>query len=374
MNRILLFVCLALVAAVACRGAASPRLLPTIPPKPAPLGEPRSFQMGISSLPPELTETSYERTFALAASAGDMILIQRVLPWKEMLSGHLSDDTVKSTRRETELARQYGLRLFIAIDPTDPAQGRAQLAGLPSELRGAGFGDDNVQRAFLAYARYVATNYQPDYLALGVEINSYQRANPKDFERFVQLYHEAYLAVKEISPNTLVFPTFQLEELQGLLPTDNPQPAQWFLINRFEPDLDLLAVSTYPTTAYGGLDQLPESYLAQLSSYTHRPIAIAGTGYPSTATGPNATASEQDPADYLRRILDSAQQLSMPFVVWFVGQDPTFTSAPPLDRLQSMGLLAQDGSPKQAWQVWQTTARRPLVAPAGTPTPAPATP
>ncbi len=360
MNRILLLVCLALLAAVACGGAAAPQPLPTSAPRPSPQGEPRSFQMGISSLPPELTETSYERTFALAASAGDLILIQRVPPWKEMLSGDLSADTVKSTKREIELARQYGLRLFVAIDPTDPAQGRAQLAGLPSELRGAGFGDDSVRRAFLAYARYVATNYRPDYLALGVEINSYQRANPQDFERFAQLYHEAYRAVKEISPNTLVFPTFQLEELQGLLPADNPQPAQWFLISRFEPDLDLLAVSTYPSTAFGSLDQLPSSYIAQLSSYTHRPIAIAGTGYPSAPGAPNATASEQDQASYLRRLLDSAQQLSMPFVVWFVSQDPTYTSAPPLDRLQSMGLLAQNGSLKQAWQVWETTARRPL--------------
>jgi len=360
MNRILLLFCLALLAAVACGGSASQPLLPTIPPRPSPQGEPRSFQMGISSLPSELTETSYERTFALAASAGDMILVQRVLPWKEMLGGGLSDDTVKSTRRETELARQYGLRLFVAIDPTDPAQGRARLAGLPSELRGAGFGDDSVQRAFLAYARFVATNYRPDYLALGVEINSYQRANSQDFERFVQLYHQAYRAVKEISPNTLVFPTFQLEELQGLLPADNTQPAQWFLINRFEPDLDLLAVSTYPSTAYGSLDQVPSSYLAQLSTYTKRPIAIAGTGYPSAPAAPNATASEQDQAGYLRRTLDSAQQLSMPFVVWFVSQDPTYTSEAPLDRLQSMGLRAQDGTPKQAWQVWQTTARRPL--------------
>ncbi len=370
MSRIALLLCLALLAAVACSRTSSDQLLPTIPPRLTPQGEPRSFQMGISSLPPELTEKSYERTFALAA-AGDLILIQRVPPWEEMLSGNLSNDTVQSTRRETELARQFGLRVFVAIDPTDPAQGRAQLAALPPELRGAGFGDANVQRAFIAYASYVAQNYRPDYFALGVEINGYQRANPKDFERFVQLYHEAYRAVKQISPNTLVFPTFQLEELQGLLPTDNPQPAQWFVIDRFEPDLDLLAVSTYPSTAYRSLDQVPPSYLAQLSTYTHRRIAIAGTGYPSAASAPNATPSAADQASYVQRILDSAQQLSMPFVVWFVSQDPTYTSAPPLDQLQSMGLRAQDGSPKPAWQVWKTTARRPLVAPAPTPTPAP---
>jgi len=362
MHRLPLLLCLVLLAPVACGGAASDQLLPTIPPKLSPQGVPRAFQMGISSLPPELTEKSYERTFALAASAGDLILIQRVPPWNEMLNGGLSDDTVKSTQRETELARKYGLRVFVAIDPTDPAQGRAQLAGLPQELRGAGFADESVQRAFLAYTRYVVENYHPDYLALGVEVNGYQRANPQDFERFVQLYHQAYRAVKEIAPDTLVFPTFQLEELQGLLPADNPQPAQWFLINRFEPDLDLLAVSTYPSTAFGGLDQLPPAYLAQLSTYTKRPIAIAGTGYPSAASGAGATSSEQDQATYAQHILDSAQQLSMPFVIWFVSQDPTFTSDPPLDRLQSMGLFTRNGESKQSWDVWAAAARRPFSA------------
>ena len=37
----------------------------------------------------------------------------------------------------------------------------------------------------MTYAHYVATNYHPKYLAFGVEINSYQRAQPLDFEQFV---------------------------------------------------------------------------------------------------------------------------------------------------------------------------------------------
>src|SRR3972149_10326926 len=39
-------------------------------------GQSRSYAMGISSLPPKLTEDSYAQTFQLAASAGEVILIQ----------------------------------------------------------------------------------------------------------------------------------------------------------------------------------------------------------------------------------------------------------------------------------------------------------
>lgn len=331
------------------------------PPSPTPGGTPRTFAMGLSSLPAELTEDSYAGAFALAADAGEVILIQRTPPWQELLAGDISDETAAQTQLEIDLAREHGLDLFVAIDPTDASQGRGQLADLPAELRGAGFANEDVQRAFLAYARYVARNYHPRYLALGVEINGYQQAQPEDFERYVILYHEAYEAVKELSPDTLVFPIFQLEQLHGLLPADQPRLPQWFLINRFEPRLDLLAVSSYPSLVFSSPDQIPDSYYTQLEAYSQRPVAITGLGYSSAASA-NAgdAANEEAQATFLQRALDNAQQISMSLVVWFVGQDPGFTGTPELERLQHIGLLRQDGSSKPAWREWRNASLRPL--------------
>ena len=128
----------------------------------------RTFAMGVSSLPPELTEESYSETFRLAASAGEIILIQRTPPWAELLVGHISEDTVQATQREVELAEENGLELFIAIDPTDGSKGRSRLAGLPDELIGAGFANEDIRHAFITYAEYIAESYQPKYLALGI--------------------------------------------------------------------------------------------------------------------------------------------------------------------------------------------------------------
>ena len=319
--------------------------------------------MGLSSLPTELTEESYEDAFALAGSVGEVILIQRTPPWTELLAGEISELTEQTTAQELALADKYGLDLFIAIDPMDVSVGRSALADLPDELRGAGFEDEGIRDAFMAYARYIAQAYQPRYLALGVEVNSYQHEQPEDFERFVVLYHEAYEAVKEISPETLVFPTFQLEELQGLLPTDNPYQQQWYLMNRFEPRLDLLAVSSYPSLAYDTPDDIPSSYFAQLSAYTSRPIAITGMGYASDSPdGDDTQRSEPDQALFLQRTMDVAQQLSMALVVWFIGQDLSFTGDAPLQVLEHIGLRRQDGSRKEAWRVWEAASRRALQA------------
>src|SRR3972149_971145 len=69
---------------------------------------------------------------------------------------------------EKELARENNLRLFLAIDPTEPGD-RGRLANLPDELRGRDFSDAGVRAAFIAYAKYLAFNYKPAYPAPGVE-------------------------------------------------------------------------------------------------------------------------------------------------------------------------------------------------------------
>ncbi|MCI0777551.1 MAG: hypothetical protein J4N95_05170 [Chloroflexi bacterium] len=322
----------------------------------------RTFAMGVSSLPAELTEKSYSETFRLAASAGEVILIQRTPPWEELLGGTFSEETVLTTQRETALAEEHGLDIFVAIDPTDGSRQRSRLAGLPDDLLGAGFSDPDIHEALIDYARYIAEAYRPKYLAFGVEINGYQQHHPEDFERFVVIYHQAYEVVKEISPETLVFPTFQFEELQGRLPFQDPLPPQWHLISRFEPRLDILAISSYPDIVFPSADEIPESYYAQLSLYTDRPIAIAGMGYSSRASEDiSRTKAEESQAAFLRRTLDNAQQLDMPFVVWFVSQDPSFTGDSALD-LGNSGLIQQDGTPKPAWDIWHTASLRPLQA------------
>ena len=38
-------------------------------------------------------------------------------------------------------------------------------------------------------------------------------------------------------------------------------------------------------------------------------------------------------------------------VIWFAGQDPTFTGEAPLDLLRDAGLMRQDGTAKPAWTI-----------------------
>jgi hypothetical protein len=332
--------------------------------------ETRSFEMGLSSLPQEPSQAGYEDAFHLAGGNGDLILIQRAPPWDEFRPGGvISAATVDLTREEKRLADENGLKIFAAVDPLDPAD-RGRLASPPEDLADAGFGDARVRSAFIAYAQYLALNLRPRYMALGMEVDLYEAARPDDFDNFVSLYFEAYDAVKDISPETLVFPTFQMEAIQNLL-SPAGQPAvpgtltRWHLVLDFEPKVDILAVTTYPSFVFATPDDIPPDYYDQLRLYSDAPIAIAAAGYSS---GPGREGinegTEQEQEAFLSRLFQDAQRLDMTFVVWFASTDLPYVPEPPLDLLQYIGLRRADGSAKPAWEVWAQEAAKPL-APAG---------
>ncbi len=328
-------------------------------------GPSRSFKMGISTLPRELNGAAYSETFELAAANGEMVLIHRTPPWSDFVPGAgVSDATAKTTASEKDAISSKKLQLFFAIDPTDGSTGRDRLTDLPASLAGRNFSDPDVRSAFLTYTQYVAINYKPAYMALGVEMNLYSQKNADDFENFKSLYFEAYDRVKESSPDTQVTLTWQFEDLQGKLPTEDQHFPAWQLIKAFDAKMDVTAISTYPSFAYAKASEIPDNYYSQLRGFTEKPIVIAEMGY-SSAPGVQGIndGTEPEQAAFVKRALADAEQLEMPLVIWFAGWDPAYAKDTPFGVFQHIGLLRDDGTEKPAWALWAAAARRPYVVP-----------
>jgi len=346
----------------ACGGGGSKYPGPTVT-LPPPAGEPRSLRVGFSALPPELTSNAYVGSFATAARYGDVILIQRTPPWQDFLPGdQVSKETNDTTRGETALLDQYRhLKRFYAIDPTDGAVQRARIANLPAGIDPqAGFNDPDLREAFVAYTAYVVKNYHPDYLALGVEINMLFERSPKQFEAFVSLYREAYAVAKAASPSMKVFPTFQLEDMEGSFGTIHPP--HWEVLDSFRGQMDALAISTYPYL--GDLRvaaDLRPDYYAQLKTHFAGEVLISEAGYPSAPVeGSSTVGTEEDQQAYLDRLLADAEENGFSMVVWFAALDPSFASTGIATVFRDIGLRKSDGSNKLAWGDWEAWARRPL--------------
>jgi hypothetical protein len=303
--------------------------------------------------------------FATAATYADVVLIQRAPPWQDFLAGgSVSRATADTTRLETALLRQYSphLKLLYAIDPTDAAVRRTRIADLPVGVDpAAGFADENLRNAFLAYTAYIAKNYNPAYLAIGVEINMLMERAPEQFAAFVSLYNEAYDVAKGANASIKVFPTFQLEVLLGSYGTAH-QP-RWDVIDPFRAKMDAFAVSTYPFLgdARSAAD-IPPAYFSQLRQQYAGEIIISETGYASAPVeGRVNTGTEEDQLAYLGRVLGDAETNHLSLVVWVAPFDPAIARGGAAAALRDVGLRRPDGSNKLAWTVWEDWARRPLA-------------
>ncbi len=333
--------------------------------RPEAAGEARTTRIGFSTLATDPSAEGYIRAFATAAQYGDIISIQRTPPWDEFLPGaKISRETTQTTRLDVSLLEQYShVQRFYAIDPTDGAVQRSRIANLPEGVSPEeGFSDPDLRAAFLNYTSYVVSNYEPDYLALGVEINMFaDRAPAAQFDSYLSLYHEAYTLAKGLRPQMLVFPTFQLEDLLGDL--TEVHPPRWELIDRFGGEMDVLAISSYPyLTDLGSAPELRSDYYTQLTEQFPGKIMIAETAYPSAPSeGSNVIGTEEDQTLYLLRLLEEANANGFVAVVWLAAFNPSFSGTGGTSVLRDVGLRAADGANKVAWAYWEEWVRRPLA-------------
>jgi hypothetical protein len=331
--------------------------------RPSPVGEPRSVRLGFGVIPTERTSEAYRQAFATTARYGDIVRIQRAPPWEDFLpGGQISKETRETTELETALLGQYGnLQRFYAIDPTDPALRRGRLANLPASIDPeAGFESEPLRAAFLAYVAYIAKNYRPDYLAIGVEVNMLAERSRSQFDAFVSLYREAYKLAKETSPATKVFPTFQLEAIEGVL--DLVHSPDWAALEPFRGAMDVLAVSSYPYLGDVGLaGTIRAAYYTQLTTRFSGEVIIAETAYPSAPVeGKAVSGTPEDQAAFLARLLDDAEKSGIAAVIWLTALDPAFATEGNAAVFRDAGLRTSDGGNKLAWGIWEEWAARPL--------------
>jgi hypothetical protein len=113
----------------------------------------------------------------------------------------------------------------------------------------------------------------------------YGRRGDGPFRNFQSVYFEAYDAVKRSSPHTLVFPTFQYEGMIGALRSGERAQVAWSLVNRFEPKIDMLAVSSYPFLLYKTPEEIPANYYQPCAAVSTVPSRSRPSAGPPTQRG-----------------------------------------------------------------------------------------
>lgn len=365
---------LLLLAALACSAGQG-----TATPGPFPTPEHSVFDAGHTLYgffpsPPEVTIESVIATVKGIGEHGDVLLMQRNIPWNDFVKSPQADSQdISDIRNLLSLGRQSHLEAVFVVDPLNGLN-RREFLGLPAGWQ-ASFANPDVRAAFTNYTLRILREFHPRYLGLASEINTYADFHPEDFPNYLSLYREVYARIKAEAPETKVFVTFQWDELNNMMPGlpggRAKYDTRWEQIEAFEPQLDVWAISSYPFTVFQNGSQIPADYYARLVEHTHKPLAVAEGGYSSQDVGPFHGRPE-DQIAYLNAIHSQIGGPRLAFWIYLLLSDFNLDSYAGMMRekgqnadvstlgiFASVGLRQADGTPKPALALWDSFQEQP---------------
>jgi len=327
---------------------------------------------GFFPTPPEVNVESVVNNMKAISEHADVVLFQQEIPWTEFVESSEADSKkVEELRGMVQLAAGNGLEPIFIVDPLNGLN-RREFMGLPPELAEGNFGTPEIRSAFKNYALRLVREFNPRYIGLGSEINTYMDAHPDDAKNYLSLYHETYSAIKADAPETQVFVTFQWDDLNnlGLFNEGIEYETKWEQIESFEPQLDLWVISSYLCFFFDRASDVPNDYYTPLLKQTDKPIAVAEGGCSSVPLDIQS-GSEQDQIGYLRAIDSQLGGDRLAFWIYLIYSDLNMDSFAPLMEEQgagnsieglsyfaSLGLVEIDGTPKLVLDIWDEIRNR----------------
>ncbi len=309
----------------------------------------RSYKMGIGPIPRNFgnaTEDDWRDMFEKIKETGEILLAQN--PWRDSIetSGQIPEIIALAGLQKNNYCYLpvYGINFF------DQANGVAILNTNIDPTND--WSNNDAKQKYRDVALAICQVYQPQYLALGIEVNTYYSKHPpEEFDRFVEAYKYIYNEIKKSYPNTKVFVTFQLEQMKGLgTAVGYLGTPQWDLIAKFAGKLDLIAFTTYPEVEYNSPNEIPTGYYSEIKQYSTLPVAFTEIGW-SSANGFTGleTAKESTPnqSRFIGVFKDLINGMDVEVVNWAFMHD-----LPDNGPLTKIGLRKSNGDAKPGWYDW----------------------
>jgi hypothetical protein len=295
------------------------------------------------------------------AAVSDVTLLQQAVPWTGLLAGVPLEDLLDERVELATFLRSRGLEIVFLVDPLDGLDRTRE----PPELVRAGrsLREPGIRALHESWVEGIAREIRPEWMGLASEINTLAaRGDAELYAEIVSLVNTLAPRVRELSPGSRVFVSFQADEANGTLV--DPLIDHFALIDDF--DIDALGLSSYPVFAFDTPEQVPESYFDPFDEATDLPLLMVEGGW-SSGDVPWADGTPQEQVAYYDRyeiLLDRIDAR-----LW-VGLTPTDLDVDalglPPDRAQGlsnfalMGIWDVELERKPAFDAWARIFARPL--------------
>ena len=338
-------------------------------------GNSRTFFMGFTPFPWDMTLEAVEDTGRFIVGNGDIIShhLEQGVPWTEALDDKpFHPNMMKDWEGRKKLSE--GKELFLSVTPLNEGRNSMELyrgededMPLPDPFRDKAFNDPIVKRAYLNYCRRAVDYFQPDYLAVGIEVNELFHNSPQMWSPFVELHKHIYNELKKSYPDLPIFFTVSLHNLTN--PSWSDLEEQRDEIRKLLEFSDIAGISYYPFMA--GQSERPIEIFDWIRNFTDKPMAITETGFPAEdivlkTYGITIPGSPEKQNSYFETLLDRANKDSYLFVIVFLYRDydALFGKiAPELEKRdltldifsvwKDCGMVDENGAERPALEVWR---------------------
>jgi hypothetical protein len=330
--------------------------------------------MGFTGFPHDITVEAVDDARRFSRENADIIAHHvEGVPWAESLQQKPFSEELISDWEGKKLATPPRGKIYLAVSP-----GRGDLKPadkslpLPAELKGKTYDHPLVRKAYLAYCRRAVEFFEPDYLAIGIEVNEISQKGPDVWQAYVNLHKYIYQQIKSDHPDLPIFASFTLHGMLNVNGADRDKMLAAF--DQIMEYNDVIAVSFYPFITGGTTDTAScLKWLTDNFDKYKKPYAMAETGqaadrlrFPTTGQIIDGTPAKQQA--YYKVLLETAQSRRFEFVISFLHRDydpmwekiksfsPEFFMA-----WRDCGLLDESGAPRPAYDVWKKYFTMPLT-------------
>jgi len=326
----------------------------------------RHFRMGFTGFPHDISIEAVIHAREFSRQNADIIAhhIEGV-PWAELLEGKpFSDELVNEWKGKKEATPKNG-KVYLAISPGrgDLKPGEKSLP-FPKELLGKPYDDALVLKAYRSYCRRMVEFFEPNYLAIGIEVNEIYKAGKDKWRAYAALHRHVYQELKKDHPNLPVFASFTLH---GILNESGwSREAMLTAFSEIMPFNDIIAVSFYPFIR-GGTTEIDGClrWLTDRFDGYKKPYAFVEVGEPAErlkllSNGQIIDGTEKKQAAFYETLLAFSSDHDVRFVISFLHRDYDAlwekikgTTPEAFMVWRDCGLLDRDGKARPAYTVWK---------------------
>jgi hypothetical protein len=316
----------------------------------------RSFRMGFTPFPYEVSESAINYVYTKLASEADIINhhFDNGVPWAEAATGadfskNIMDDW---NFRKAKTAGHH--KVYVSVTPINylrtglaAYRGESDNMELFSPWNMYRFNNDQVKNAYLNYCKRTIDFFQPDYFGMSIEANLLHALKQDLWTDYLELHQYIYTQLKISYPNLPIFTSVVGAYLLDGFIDGNDHVTERLAVLQLLEYSDYYALSFYPYMSKHLGNPYPENTFEELFNISSKPLIVAETGYVaqtfSLDLGAGATTIESDQTKqqkFFTDLLDACEKRKAEFVIDFVIRD--------YDQL-----WAQVGSPTDITIAWR---------------------